>query len=111
MQIRRASASDLPPFVALQLAGWRLAYRDLLPASLLGPQLEQEKKAFWALRFAQQTENQLLAVVSEGGKCLGLVCAFRAAPVDGGCYIEHIYVAPEAHRRGLGRELMSYAVR
>ncbi|MBT9500720.1 MAG: GNAT family N-acetyltransferase [Burkholderiaceae bacterium] len=95
----------------MQLAGWRLAYRNLLPASLLGPQLEQDKQAFWAQRFAQQTENQLLAVAGEGGNCLGVVCAFRAAPVEGGCYIEHIYVAPGALRRGLGRKLMSCAAR
>jgi len=109
--IRTASSRDLPLFVALQVEGWRQMYAELLPATYMFGTLREEKQAFWERRFSSPRENQLLAVCEIRGAVQAIVSAFGVSEPRGEACIEHLHVAKNVQRNGVGRAMMQYAAR
>ena len=86
-------------------------YGDLLPTTYLFGTLCEEKQAFWERRFSSPRENQLLAVCEIRGAVQAIVSAFGASEPRGEACIEHLHVAKNVQRNGVGRAMMQYAAR
>jgi GNAT superfamily N-acetyltransferase len=122
--VRPAEPSDAPEIARIQLATWRSAYADLLPAEILdaldGEEAAGEAAATWRHTIEQGPARVFVAF--EGTWCVGF-CAAGPAPQDesalaGGepvsdaehvALVSSLLVEPRWGRRGHGGRLLAAA--
>jgi GNAT superfamily N-acetyltransferase len=111
MTIRRATSADPPGIAAAQVAAWRSAYRDILPASYLASLSALQKEPIW-IAAAAGTSTALFVVEDESG-IAGFACAGAARDAD--VDREHvgeisaIYLLEHLWGRGVGATLFYHA--
>ena len=109
---RVARVEDALAIATVQVAGWRTAYRGLMPDALLDG-LDVEAKARAWRRTFESSDSQIL-VVDHSGDVVGFVLATDARDDDlsthGVGEIGAMYVTPQRWRRGHGRDLLHGAL-
>ncbi len=102
MDIRPIDPSKRPLVRDIQIASWRHAYTDVLPASFLDGDIEDVLGVHWTRDLG---DNWIVTGAWEGDDLLG----FAALDLthDGGPYIDNLHVSPKAYRRGAGRAMMA----
>jgi GNAT superfamily N-acetyltransferase len=92
----------------LHASSWRSAYRGILRGDFLDSALDENRRALWASRLSEKTQdNQLILVDEEAGEIRGFACAFIDADPEWGTLLDNLHVVPELKGQGLGRRLMS----
>ncbi|WP_050026417.1 GNAT family N-acetyltransferase [Verrucomicrobium sp. BvORR034] len=110
IEIRRANSSDATSIAEIQVAGWRAAYRGIVPDVLLDGLDVASRVPFWE-RFSLGAKGDLYVAVLEGG-----VAGFchliptRDPGTTGTAEIAAIYVNPATWRKGVGRKLCTTAL-
>ena len=107
--VRPARREDLDEIVGVALAAWREGYRDVVPDHLMPDAWALQARI--ADRVAGSSRN--LAVAELDSKVRGWISFgpsrdIRAAPSVGEIWALNVH--PEAWRRGIGRELVRYAL-
>lgn len=107
--VRPATTADAAAIADAQLRCWRWAYRGILRDEFLDGMNLADNTRNWQERLADNTQASWVGLV--GGKVQGMIVAAPAhwpdMPVNG--MVRTFYIAPEATRMGLGRQLWNAA--
>ncbi|HEY8862661.1 MAG TPA: GNAT family N-acetyltransferase [Candidatus Dormibacteraeota bacterium] len=104
--VRPAALEDAEAIARVNVATWRSAYRDLLPADFLAALNEANYAERWTRVIGEGTSR--VFVVEEPGGIVGFASGGRERAGEHGFEGElyAIYVLDSAERRGHGRELV-----
>lgn len=108
--LRVATTRDAAAIATVHTESWRAAYRDLLPASLLGPYLDTQHLGRWQRLLSGHGRGRMVLVMVDAQD--EVVAFASAGPSRGlsGLYdseLYTLYVLPELWRRGLGQRLLA----
>ena len=108
--VRRGVPDDARAIAEIHVAGWRHAYRSLVPDHVLAELSVDAREAIWARTLA--AEDGSVWVAERPGRLLGFVSSgpsvdAGAEPDTGQVYA--IYLEPDEIGRGLGRALFARA--
>jgi RimJ/RimL family protein N-acetyltransferase len=112
LTIRQASVADAHAIAEIHVAGWRGAYRDLLPRSYLDALSVDQRRTFWQGALAKPGASRV--TVSEDADGVTGFCSYGPTRDDdehGTAEIYAIYVQPAKWRQGAGRALCELAFR
>jgi GNAT superfamily N-acetyltransferase len=111
-QIVVAVAGDAGRIASLHAASWRMAYRGLLPDSVLGEGLEAERRQLWLARMRDIDPSRWSVWLAFDGQVdLGFACVRLDAGPGRDPLLDNLHVHPEAKGRGIGRALFGVARR
>ena len=112
MPIRKAEPPDARRIAEVTVASWRVAYRGLLPDSLLDSLSIEDREERWRLRVVEQIWQTL--VLEQRGCVIGFVAFGASRDEDtnlGRCgEVFAIYLLPGEWRKGYGSALMDAAL-
>ena len=106
MNVRIASAADVPCIAAVHAESWRIAYRGMLQDDYLDREIDAERLALWQTRFRAPAANQYVTVAEVDAKVAGFACAYGNEDPDLGSFLDNLHVMPEHKRKGIGSALM-----
>ena len=106
MNVRPATAADVPAIAQIHVAAWRAAYRGHMPDAYLDALSIDQRRAMWASVVARAGPGHV-AVLETG------FCYYGPSRdgQDGAAEIYALYVHPDAWRQGSGRALCEHAER
>lgn len=112
MNIRHATAADAHAIAGIHVAGWRVAYRGLMPDSVLDAITIEQRRGFWKGVLSRPGVGKV-AVGEAEGATIGF-CSYgptRDADDASVAEIYALYVQPGKWRQGWGRALCEHAER
>jgi len=107
VSIREATARDVSAIATVHVASWRKAYRDILDRRMIEARSFDVRVDQWTNALNQPERTTFLAEDQTGtvvGFSSALALADRSEGFDS--YLQSLYLAPEATRRGIGRRLL-----
>ncbi len=114
MEIRRATADDIPAIARVRVDTWRTSYAGALPAEYLAGLTHDDPALLerWRRAIADERPERLVSVAEDAAA--GVVAYLSAGREAGGDPLHTgevyaIYVLPAHQGRGIGRELMRVA--
>jgi ribosomal protein S18 acetylase RimI-like enzyme len=113
LRIRTAQPEDAADIERVRSAGWRVAYRGILPDALLDEFFgDPDQRQRWMSDPASGTVAELIAEADDAGVVGWVVAGASARDADsaGVAEIRACYVSPDAWGRGAGRALMDAAL-
>lgn len=103
MRIRAATLSDASAIAKIHVDGWRHAYRELLPASVLEGLSYTQREANWSKWIS---ENKGVVYVAEDrGVVIGYISGSREGAL---VRIVGLYLSPASIGKGVGKALLSH---
>jgi ribosomal protein S18 acetylase RimI-like enzyme len=108
-----AEVSDATEIAHVRVAAWRAAYRGLMPDAYLDrADLKDIEAELMRHRLSVRGDEAHMSVAEWDGRVVGY-CAYGSGGNDdteasGGVY--DLYIHPDAWRRGVGRQLLVYAI-
>jgi ribosomal protein S18 acetylase RimI-like enzyme len=113
MPVRRAKPSDARGIVEVRVASWKVAYRGLLPDTLLDSLSVESREVNGRTRGIAEGVIQTL-VYEEGAQIIGFVCFGASQDEDVGQRrvgeVYALYLLPAEWRKGRGTALMDKAI-
>jgi len=112
LNIRHATAADAHAIAGIHVAGWRVAYRGLMPDSVLDAITVEQRRGFWKGVLSKPGVSKV-AVGETDGAVVGF-CSYgptRDADDASVAEIYALYVEPAKWRQGFGRALCQHAER
>ncbi len=111
-EVRLATPEDAQGIAQVKIAGWRDAYKSILPLDLLENLNEAREAQNWAERLTNWSPDEPAWVATDKGNIIGFLVAganrYPAMPCD--AELQAIYILPSAQRRGVGQALLSEGV-
>jgi GNAT superfamily N-acetyltransferase len=101
MKIRHATRDDARAIATVQVAGWRAAYRGIVPDAVLDELSVEGRTEKWVEILGS---GSLVLVAEDGGEVVGWTAAWLAEGE-----IKGLYVLPDRLRRGIGTALLRAA--
>ena len=114
LEIRDATPRDAEAIAEINAAGWRTAYRGLVPDEKIQGIPERAWAREIAGNLSQPADGHLSLVAVEDGRVVGSCFLLRKArdgDLDDASELVAIYVHPEHWRRGVGASLITEALR
>ena len=112
--VRRAAADDAREIAEIGVAGWRAAYRAILPAGFLAGLNAAAREIAWRVRLeSDEAGGEPSWVAEREGHVLGFVASGPPRDEDvpvPAAEVYAIYVLPEMWRGGAGRAMLTTAV-
>jgi len=111
MRVRDATPDDAPAIAAIKVAGWRAAYRGLLPDSALAALDVDRLTGEWRSALTSLASPGGCLVAELDGAVVGYVVfgAYRWPELPGAGEVYALYVDPTHWGGGAGRALMEAA--
>ncbi len=108
MAVRPATAADVRAADAVRVAGWKAAYRDLVPQAYLDRLMVTDARVAWLTDRLEDQDAQTLVAV-EGKAVVGMAVhgPGRDPDLPGLRELYALYVHPSHWRRGTGTELLA----
>ncbi len=106
MLIRGATIDDACAIAAIHVAGWRAAYRGIMPDALLADLSVDKRAANW--RFAIEQRRPQILVAAEPNRIVGWIAFGKCRDADQSAdtgEIWAVYACPDRWSRGVGRSL------
>ncbi|MEJ6394718.1 GNAT family N-acetyltransferase [Gymnodinialimonas sp. 2305UL16-5] len=104
MDLRPATALDLPDIARLHESNWRRDYANVLPEIALGARLSDYMAATW--HGGALIDHRVIAARDEDDRLMGFAAMQDEGP-HGCAYLDALHVAPKARAQGVGRALMT----
>jgi ribosomal protein S18 acetylase RimI-like enzyme len=106
--VRRAEIEDAASVARIQVAGWRAAYADIVPAEFLAGMDKTDRVALWQKRLRAPEPAATFVAVDERNEIaaycvVGALRTERGKGEPGMGELMAIYADPARHRRGAGR--------
>lgn len=110
--VRLARTSDVDDVARVQVAAWRAAYGDLLPAEVLASLDADEIAWEWGRALLQPGPHRLLVAIGRDGRVVGAAAVGPSADPDaqGSGEISLLVVDPDHWREGHGSRLLQASV-
>lgn len=112
MSPRQATPEDAGAIAEVHVEGWRWAYREHMPASLLDGLSVERRAAMWRDWLAAPATETRVWLAERDGRLVGF-CATGVLPEPGDppltAQLTAIYLRQDAAGTGVGRELLGYA--
>ena len=108
LELRAASAADARAIAEIHVAGWRAAYRGLMPDAQLDALSVEQRASFWTRTLSLPAPSRVI-VAGDAGFC-SYGPTRDAGEQDDVAEIYALYVMPDCWRRGIGRALCGRAV-
>lgn len=112
LTIRNATKRDALAIALIHVAGWRAAYRDLMPPAAIEAQTVDQRRGFWKGVLSSPGAGKVAVVDYE--KAVIAFCSYgptRDADDADAAEIYALYVEPSRWRQGWGRALCEHAAR
>ncbi|MEO8936405.1 MAG: GNAT family N-acetyltransferase [Burkholderiaceae bacterium] len=115
MIVRPATQDDCHVIAMLHADSWRSTYRHILAHDYLEHHVLEDRQDFWAARFAKYDKRKHYFCVAQAGRpepasaITGFVCVLLDEEPEYGALLDNLHVAPDLHRRSIGRHLLSDA--
>ena len=113
LRVRRAGIPDARAIAEIVVAGWRGAYRGLMPDEFLDSLSVAGRETAWREMLARDSEGGLPAWLAQrDGRAVSFVSSGPPRDEDvplSAAEVYAIYVLPEAWRGGVGRALLETA--
>lgn len=111
VSVRVAWSADAPAIAAVQVAGWRIAYADLLPAEVLESLDPEDFATAWtaALDKPKDARNRVLVALERAtvrGFAVTGPCSDPDADQVADAEVRELVVQPGARRQGHGSRLL-----
>jgi ribosomal protein S18 acetylase RimI-like enzyme len=106
LRLRSARPADLEAIVALHVASWRDAYRDVMDEAFLAGPVETVLEAHWRIALVGRRRSGALILATAGRDVAGFVAAWREGD---NCHVEALHVRPGMRNAGIGRALLGFA--
>ena len=107
MNVRAATAADVPTIAQIHVDAWRAAYRGQIPDSYLDSLKVDERVRMWSGAIARPLPARLIVTDPLTGFCFH---GPSRAGEEGVAEIFAVYVRPDAWRQGAGRLLCEHAL-
>jgi ribosomal protein S18 acetylase RimI-like enzyme len=107
---RRATPDDSRRIAEIQVAGWKAAYRGIIPDDYLDAMTPERRQSFWDQQVRDECGEMFVAEVDSKVTGFCHLIPSRDADGDGVAEIAAIYVDPTAWRHGSGRSLCDAAL-
>ncbi len=108
MSVRPATAADVRAADAVRVAGWKQAYRGLVPQSFLDRLAVTDARVAWLTdRLEESAVQTLVAVEDEGVVGMAVHGPCRDEDLPGLHELYALYVLPSCWRRGTGTALLA----
>jgi ribosomal protein S18 acetylase RimI-like enzyme len=110
--VRTASTADARGIADVHVAGWRWAYRGLIPDAFIDALRVEDRERFWTGALATPGDREVL-VAEEDGTLVGFVAIGPTEDEDalpGTGEVVALYVLPEVAGSGVGRTLFAAAI-
>ncbi|HEY3074000.1 MAG TPA: GNAT family N-acetyltransferase [Burkholderiales bacterium] len=110
--MRDATVADAGAIAEIHVAGWRAAYRGLMPDDVIESLSLDQRRGFWKGMLSKPGAGRV-AVGEYDGAIVGF-CSYgptRDEDGDGAAEIYALYVHPGKWRQGWGRALCEHAAR
>jgi ribosomal protein S18 acetylase RimI-like enzyme len=111
MELRLATAADVPAIARVHLDSWRVTYRGLVSESFLQGRTREQTEERWRDFLATTSSETYL--VQSGDKTVGILTLGGARDADVNAArtgeIWGLYLLPEHWRKGIGRQVMAEA--
>lgn len=112
LRLRRATPADAAALAAVEVTGWRTAYRGLMPDVFLDALSEAEKTADWhanLLKHGQSGRKRVIVAIADE-RVIGFVRVGAEQNTRTAGLLYLLYVLPQYWGRGVGKRLMSAAL-
>jgi ribosomal protein S18 acetylase RimI-like enzyme len=112
ISIRAATTADARAIAEINVAGWRAAYRGLMPEEFLDSLSVEHREIAWRMRLEGVEAGDPAWVAERDGAPIGYLASGPPRDEDAdrdAAEIYAIYVHPGAWRSGAGRRLMETA--
>jgi GNAT superfamily N-acetyltransferase len=111
--VRTATRDDSHAIARVHVRSWQVAYRGLVPDSILNGLSVEQRRTIWHQLLANN--DGVFTLVAERNTELVGFCSIATPSRDGDateetCEVTAIYVAPSAWRAGIGRALLGTAL-
>ena len=110
--VRTASAADATGIAEVHVAGWRWAYRGLIPDAFIDALRVEDRERFWTDALATPGDREIL-VAERDATTVGFVAIGPTedeAALPGTGEVFALYVLPEVVGSGVGRGLFAAAI-
>lgn len=102
-----ARDDDAVAIARLHARSWRAAYRGHLPDEFLDGDLDAERAAEWAARFADRAGTLTVVARDTDGELAGFAHTVLDHHPQWGYFLDNLHVRPELRRHGIGRRLLA----
>ncbi len=111
--IREAKVDDAAACANIKIVTWRYAYTGMIEQSVLDALLERQTEERWSQMIISFSESDRSAcyVVEEAGKIVGYCFAGLLDASNWELDLAAIYILPEYHGRGFGKQLIQAILR
>ena len=111
--IRSATPGDAAAIARVRIAGWRTAYRGIVPDSYLDAMQEEPSAAMWERVLAAGSNAVSVVVATDADEVIGFAASNRLPEPKHAMDSEltAIYLLPPWRRSGVGHRLVHEAVR
>lgn len=111
--VRPATTDDAHAIARVHVRSWQVAYRGLVPDSILHGLSVEQRRTIWHQLLAN-TDGIVTLVAERNAELVGF-CSIATPSRDDDateetCEVTAIYVAPSAWRAGIGRALLTTAL-
>ena len=114
VRLRRADLGDAPGIAEVHVEGWTRAHEDLVPQEYLACVSGRVHEAFWRGELAVEASDRKPWVALVDERIVGFASAGLSRDDDVGSdtgEVYLVYVHPDCWGRGIGRNLLSHALR
>lgn len=112
IQYTLAQVEDHRAIAQLHTLNWQHEYRGMFRDEYLDNEVEADRLKVWKERLSQASSNQFLQIAQLGDQFMGFVCLYYEYDEGyAGAYLDNLHVAPEAKRKGIGKQLFLNAAK
>jgi GNAT superfamily N-acetyltransferase len=111
VRYRKATPDDVAAIANLHADSWRNTYRGAYSDEYLDGPVFEERLAVWQKRLSSPPPNQYVVIAEDGGRIVGLACAYGEQDAELGTLLDNLHVRVDLHKSGIGKRLVSEIAR
>ena len=110
IQVHDASLNDVESIATIHTSSWRDVYKNILPASYLNNEIEQERLCFWQEKLNSKDQTEIILTISSGKLVMGFIWITRSGEPGYDAVIEALHIDTNAKNCGYGKKIMKASV-
>lgn len=108
---RMATLADAPAIAEIHAASWRNTYNNVLTGVYLSNIVPAERMEVWNDRLQNPKSDQCVMVAEIDDEVVGFVCVYSRENPEWGSYLDNLHVRSSHQSMGIGKSLLTEAIR